>query len=236
VAVGWLAPHFDEFYLAGSYRPSPSKELLDENRRLLRIGRQLRIQLPLADLNDAVSDLPFEYATYVSRLLGDPTVRLKLTEGYELKLIDLYKVCVLQTVLNLAKVASMTAAIDPSDPISTARLALPMTLAPRLVLPSLSIQAQSFQVASVWTPQPPQQISHMHVAKLNGKYLLTDGHHRGYAFLRAGVQYVPGFYKVATNYGSLGLPEGLLPVSTLNKPRPPLLTDFLIEGVAVDLT
>lgn len=236
VAVGWLAPHFDEFYLAGSNRPAPSKELRDQSRQLLLLGRRLRDQLPPVDLSEAVSDLPFEYAIYVSRLLGDPTVQLKLRQGFELRLIDLHKVCVLQTLISLNRVASMLATIDLSDPLSTARLALPMTFAPRLILPSLSVQAQSLQVASVLTPWPAQPISHMHVAKLYGKYLLTDGHHRGYAFLKAGVRYVPGFYKVATSYASLGLPVGLLPASTLNKNRPPLLTDFLIDGVAVDLT
>ncbi len=235
VAVGWLSPHFDEYYLAGSHRPAPTKELLDENRRLLRVGRQLREQLAPAETEGAVGELTAENSPYIARLLGDPAVQQKLKEGFQLKLIDLRRVCALQPVLSLNHVARITAMLDPSDPLSTARVALPMTLSPRLVLPALSVNARSLEVTSISTPQPAQPISHMHVAKLNGKYLLTDGHHRGYAFLKAGVQFVPGFYIEAATYSSLGLPAGLLPASTLNKNRPPMLTDFLIDGFAVDL-
>jgi hypothetical protein len=235
VAVGWLSPHFDEYYLAGSHRPAPTKELLHENRRLLRVGRQLRDQLAPADTEGAIGELPADYAPYIARLLGDPAVQQKLKLGFQLKLVDLRKVCALQPVLSLNHVARIAARLDPSDPLSTARVALPMTLSPRLVMPALSVNARSLQVTSVSAPPPTQPISHMHVAKLNGKYLLTDGHHRGYAFLKAGVQFVPGFYIEAASYASLGLPGGLLPASTLNKSRPPMLTDFLIDGFAVDL-
>jgi hypothetical protein len=235
VAVGWLSPHFDEYYLAGSHRPSPTKELLDQNRRLLRVGRLLRDRLAPVYTEGAIGELHADYAPYIARLLGDPVVQQKLKQGFQLKLIDLHKVCALQTVLSLNHVARIAAMLDPSDPLSTARVALPMTLSPRLVMPALSVNARSLEVTSISAPQPTQPISHIHVAKLNGKYLLTDGHHRGYAFLKAGVQFVPGFYIEATTYASLGLPPGLLPASMLNKSRPPMLTDFMIDGFAVDL-
>lgn len=236
VLIGWLTPYFDEYYLAGSYRPAPTASMLSENRQLLRQARRVRNQLVKADLGGAVTDLPPEHATYVARLLGDPAVQQKIKQGFELKLIDLHKVCVLQPVISLGRVARLTAALDMSDPLSVARLALPMTFAPRLILPSFSVQAHSMQVASVWTPQPTPPISHMHVVKLRDRYLMTDGHHRGYSFLRAGVQFVPGFFQAATTYAAIGMPPRLLPDTLLNETRPPLLTDFLIDGLAADIS
>jgi hypothetical protein len=182
-----------------------------------------------------VSQLPGDYAPYVARLLGDPFVRQKLAQGFELVLIDLYQVCGLQTVISLDKVESMTASLDLSDPISIARLALPMTLTPALIVPSLSVYSPSMQVAQILAPRVAQPPSHMHVAKFNDRYLMSDGYHRAYVFLRAGVRYVPGFYKVARRYGDLGLPDGLLPPSLLARKRPPLLADFLVDDVAVDI-
>lgn len=233
--VGWLKPHFDAYYLAGSHRPNPSPSLLIQNERLLAEGRKLRLSLPVADLEAAVQELPGDYAPYLARLLGDPLIRHKLTQGYEFRLFDLHRLCGLQPVISLDKSSGMAAALDPSDPLSIGRLALPMTLTPSLVVPSLSFRAPTMRVAGVFAPGPMSPTSHLHVARLNGRHLLTDGYHRAHAFLSAGVRYVPGFYKIALTYAELGLPLGLLPASLLSSRRPPLLTDFFVDGVSVEL-
>jgi len=235
VIVGWLHPQFDSYYLAGSHRQAPGRDLLQENEKLLHRGRLTRLRLPVVDLRDAVGQLPGNYMPYVARFLGDPIVRQKLTQGFELVLVDLHRICGLQTVISLMKTESMTKALDLSDPLSIARLALPMTLTPDLIVPSLSTYAPSMQVAKVSVPGTTQPPSHLHVARLNDRYLMTDGYHRAYVFLRAGIRYVPGFYKVAHRYRDLDLPDGLLPQSLLARDRPPLLTDFLVDDVAVDL-
>lgn len=233
--VGWLKPHFDAFYLAGSHRPAPPTSLLLQNEALLTEGRRLRLQLPLVDLDGAVLELPPVHAPYMARLLGDPLIRQKLAQGYEFRLFDLHRVCGLQPVISLPKSQAMAASLDLGDPLSIARLALPMTLAPALIVPSLSIQAPTMRVTNVFAPQGISPTSHLHVARLYGRHLLTDGYHRAYALLSAGIHLVPGFYKVAFSITELGLPPGLLPASLLTMPRPPLLTDFMIDGVSVEL-
>ena len=235
VLVGWFRSPFDELFLAGAHRPFPPATLLAQNRALIRTGRQLQSNLPIVDLSGGVMDLPATYASYVARLLGDPAIQQKLRQGYGFRLFDLTKVCVLQTVLSLNKIARMEAALDTSDPLSVVRLTLPITFAERLILPSLSSHAPSMRVAGIWTPVSTEPISHFHVAEIGGRLLMTDGHHRGFALLKSGIRLVPGFYRQASRYVELGMPPGLLPESLLQSRRPPLLGDFLIPGVAADI-
>jgi hypothetical protein len=68
--------------------------------------------------------------------------------------------------------------------------------------------------------------SFLQVAKVQGRYVLRDGYHRAYGFLRRGISTVPAFVRSFGQFEELGLPVGLLPPSVYLGERPPTLSDY----------
>jgi hypothetical protein len=63
---------------------------------------------------------------------------------------------------------------------------------------------------------------------------LRDGYHRAYGLVAAGITHAPALVKDFNTLEDANMPPGLLPQSAYLGERPPLLLDYLDDGVAVD--
>jgi hypothetical protein len=77
--------------------------------------------------------------------------------------------------------------------------------------------------------------SFVSVAEYRGRYILRDGYHRAYAFLRAGAVSVPAFVR---RFGDDESPfrSGMLPEEVYCGDRPPTLQDYHDDAVAADVS
>jgi hypothetical protein len=75
------------------------------------------------------------------------------------------------------------------------------------------------------------------VAEHNRRLILCDGYHRSYALLRRSIHTVPCvFIRTADFSETGGTRPGLIPYETLFGDRPPMVSDFLDESVAKEVT
>lgn len=74
--------------------------------------------------------------------------------------------------------------------------------------------------------------SFIQVASFRGRYLLRDGYHRSYGFLRRGITHVPVFYRDFSTFEDLALPPGMLPQDAYLSERPARLADYLDDAVS----
>ena len=77
--------------------------------------------------------------------------------------------------------------------------------------------------------------SFVSVAEYRGRYILRDGYHRGYSFLRAGAVSVPAFVRRFDEDES-PFRAGMLPEAVYCGERPPTLADYHDDVVAGDVS
>lgn len=78
-------------------------------------------------------------------------------------------------------------------------------------------------------------VSLMQVAVYRGRYLLRDGYHRAYGFLRQGIARVAVLVRELETFNDLALPAGMLDQDSFLGDRPPFLTDYLDDSVAISV-
>src|SRR6267378_4982858 len=78
--------------------------------------------------------------------------------------------------------------------------------------------------------------SFIQVARVNGRCILRDGHHRAIGFLKRGIETVPVITRDYGEFEELGIGPGLLPTAAYLGPRPPLLVDYFDDVVSADVS
>jgi hypothetical protein len=236
VLVGWLSGKMDARYLCGDHRPNPSPALLSQHRWIIRAGQKAREALSYFEQGVAIQSLTVDYSAHSLALHRHPNFQSKFDQGYEVRLVDLRQICALQPVVSLPKVRDMMAQLGTADSASIAALALPLVIAQNAVMP----QTGTFGVVRVLSVQAstvPLEFSYLQVAKLDQRYILTDGYHRAVAFISRGIYLVPSLYREARSIAEAGLGRpGELSLGLLSRRRPPLVTDFLLGGLAADIS
>jgi hypothetical protein len=75
------------------------------------------------------------------------------------------------------------------------------------------------------------------LAEHNGRLILCDGYHRAYGLLRRSIHSVPCVFMRTSDFSETGgARPGLIPYETLFGDRPPMVSDFLDETVAKEVT
>jgi hypothetical protein len=77
--------------------------------------------------------------------------------------------------------------------------------------------------------------SFMQVARYKGCYLLRDGYHRAFGFLRSGIRRVPAFIRDFSSIEEMRLPQGLLNSDIFLGDHPALLSDYDSDNVSSDV-
>jgi len=168
---------------------------------------------------------------------------------------DLRKICAVQPHVFTDHAEERTATSRGDEPESLAQISLPLSA-------EAALPAQYDQVRQTWIiagPNPNLRIvgnfggpvqpgvigfgfvvsilqSFIQVARVNGRCILRDGHHRAIGFLKRGIETVPVITRDYGEFEELGIGPGLLPTAAYLGPRPPLLVDYFDDVVSADVS
>ena len=254
--LGWLREDEAARWLAGNEAASARNPL---HRELARRARAVVEARPaFAAPTDAVKPLPAELAHHIDLLRAHPESGNTIAQMGEPRLVDLGQVIGAQKQIVVGEAMDRVAGAAATDLLGIARVTMPL---PRREPISWNFDAQrnAFVLSSpnhnlrvvghfnstVGGEVPgvlfdsfgfalAYQRSYMQVVAIGGRLLLRDGYHRAYGLLRAGIRHVPAFVREFSGWEEANLPAGLLPREVCLGARPPLLTDYIDDTVAID--
>jgi hypothetical protein len=257
--VGWIPSPDAELVLA-AYNTERAR-LPEYVEQATRARQAVQVRSPFPDTAEIVTDPGPEIAAHISELIAQPAFDPFRAEGWHVKIADLSKVCALQPVVFWDHAEERTQSAVPGDMASLAEVTLPVRRVPeqlpfqfdkvrnawmvasrnpnlRIVLPfNAPVQADTGQQFQCLGFLVSIAQSFVQIAYHRGRYILRDGYHRSLGLLARGMTHVPVLYREFSEFGTLGLGEGMLPPEQYLGKRPPLLADYLTDTVAaaVDL-
>jgi len=241
--TAWLSSE-DAARLRGN--PDPTR---DQEGRAARDGRP-----PGVDQSGVLQAWPADLEAYGAALRSSEVAQTMFEDGWDLGYIaDLRRVIAAQPTVFVDPAAD-TVDIAPSDTDAVARIALPLS-PPAAQIPTRFDAERQLWVITSANPnlritgtfgaevQPnvlgfgflvqvlPSFIS---VAELDGRLILTDGYHRTFRLLSAGVSEAPVFTRHFDDPASL-FRSGMLPPEAYCGERPPTLQDYHDDRVAEEV-
>jgi len=206
------------------------------------------------DQTSLIREAPQELQEHIGALRQAPGAAQYFQQGWRVCVADLRMVCALQPTVFTDQAVERTLGVRPDDLTNIAAISLPIPVTSQL--PSLFDQAKqswilssgnpNLRIVGNWSGQVQPGMagfgfivsvlpSFVQVASVSNRYVLRDGYHRAYGFLRAGITTAPVLTREFGPFEDLGLQPGLLPPAAYLGERPPLLTDFLNEEVSGDV-
>ncbi len=201
-----------------------------------------------------VCPAPDVLSGHINSLRQNPAGAQYFNESWRVAMVDLSKVCAAQPHIHIDHATERVVGADPADMTSLARISLPIPAPAALAAqfdeskqawifsspnPNLRIaghfQAQAQPGVNVFGFPVALLPSFLQVAFYRDRYLLRDGYHRAFGFLKSGVTRVPAFVKEFTTFDELALPAGMLPLDAFLGDRPPLLPDYLNDEVSAEI-
>jgi hypothetical protein len=255
--IGWMSDHQAVRALASGRDDAdftPEQKALVSRARATVAARTTDL-----DQTGIVMPLPPELADHAAALrASSPTM---FDEGWDLALVDLSRVCAFQPTVRIAHAEERVAAALGEDWAGLARLTVPVAPSGRLrasfdearnawviVSPNRNLRL----IGRFTAPVPGSPLggesgdtpgfgfvvtvapSYLQVAEFCGRYILRDGYHRALGLLAAGVPVVPALVCSLGAIEQLNVP-GTLPQEGFLGAQPPLLPDYFLDDVAVDV-
>jgi hypothetical protein len=255
--LGWMSDHQALRMLASGRDdadPSP------EDRARVSVARaNAAARPPGIDQSGIAGPPPGELAAHEAELrASSPTM---FSEGWQLALVDLARVCAFQPAVYTAPPSSPVPGVDVSDLLGLARITVPV-VAPTALRASFDEARNAWVIVSpnrnlrligrFTAPVPGSPLggpsgetpgfgfvvtvvpSYLQVAAFRGRYILRDGYHRALGLLAAGVSVVPALVCNVASIEQLAV-AGSLPQDAYLGDHPPLLVDYLDDAVATDV-
>jgi hypothetical protein len=250
--IGWMTAAEAKLLLAGRRTDRVDQPEFDSTFQ--RTVQAVQTRPPGIDQTDLITDLPSNLSDHVEQLRKSPPSAAFFEEGWQVKIVDLTRVCALQPCVFTEDADARVSNVDSTDLTAIAAMTLPMPAATPLA-------AQFDQTKNAWmfsSPNPNLRLignarlemqpgvtvfgfavgvspSFLQVAYHKGRHILRDGYHRAYGLLKRGVNPVPAFVREFATFEELRLPPGMLPQDAYLGDRPPLLLDYLDDEVSVDV-
>lgn len=251
--IGWMAPEQARLSLAGRRMDQVDRQEFAE--RVERAHLAVASRSPGVDQTLAVSPLPDALSGHIDSLRQNPLCAQYFRESWQIAMVDLSAVCAAQPHVYTDHATERVVGVDPADVTSLARVSLPIPV------PTTTLAAQFDESKQAWifsSPNPNLRIaghfqaqaqpgvnvfgfavalsaSFLQVAIYRDRYLLRDGYHRAFGFLKSGITRVPAFVKEFTTFDELALPRGMLSLDAFLGDRPPLLPDYLNDEVSAEV-
>jgi hypothetical protein len=203
------------------------------------------------DQSGLLNYLPPELDEHVAQLRAGAAATM-FADGWEVRLVDLARVCAFQPSVFVDSAAERTAGASPDRLVGIAEVTLPTQWATELpaqfdegrqqwLLVSRNANLRVIgnfagPVAGLGSPIGFGFVvtvtpSFVNVGLYQGRYFLHDGYHRALGLLSRGIRLVPAFVKEYAAIQDL-VPAGMLPQEEFLGSRPPILPDFLDDQVA----
>lgn len=245
--IGWMAAEEAAQWVAG-----PGKAIDPVHRESVRRARvAVDGRASGFDQTGVIAAAPAALTSHREALRANPASAPYFQDGWDVMVADLSRICAIQRHVLTDDATQRVADVDVMDISSIAAVALPLAQ-PRKLAAAFSPEKQSWVFSSAnpnlriagqfhGEVQPgihafgfviSVSASFIQVARYHGRYLLRDGYHRAYGFLARGITYVPVFLREYATFDEMGLPAGLSPQDTYLGDRPPLLADYLDDGVS----
>jgi hypothetical protein len=245
--VGWMEPTAALQLLTNPPHCMPSEEATTRVRAASwAVANRM---VPDIDQGDAIGALPDDLQPYVAQLQGaGGIVAALLTAGWQIAMVDIRKVHAFQPLV-YTDGEDRVGAIDPSDLLALAKLALPaentceMNICGNEVSRSWVISSAdpNLRFLGLAPPTPPTfgfgvgaAPSLIQVVRSQGRLLLRDGYHRCAGLSRRGIFKVPAMVldKPFSDQLVPLIPPGMLPPQAYLGDRPPTLADYFDEEVS----
>lgn len=200
-----------------------------------------------------------ELKEYIAQFTAQAEFEIYRKEGWNINIADLSKVCALQHRVFWDYSVEQTAGLAGDDPLSLARVTLPLAIEQRSLAFQIEEQSERWMVAS---DNPNLQIrghfsdrvdvgdgrnilalgflvgveqSYVQVIRHRGRYLLRDGYHRALGLLASGITHAPVLTREYPHDEPLGFGSGNVSHQIFLGDRPPLLPDYLDNSVSSEV-
>lgn len=246
--LGW----FSDKQARGSFNAQRrDAELTDEQRRVLEQARaQVAARPPYQVPPAVVAPCPEVLHEHRAALYAAERFGAMRNEGWEIAIVDLERVCVVQPTVLADPDPRVKEGLDPDDLAALAKITLPMP--DPEVLPYQIDSAKN--VAMLSSPNPNLRVvgfrvqrtgqgsligfvvdiaaSYVQVAEFGGRFVLTDGTHRAASLVRRGISRVPALTRKFMHGENLGLAKSVLSPATYLGERPPQVGDYWDAAVS----
>jgi hypothetical protein len=224
--------------------------LVEQDRARIEAARRVVASRPVGiDQKGLVEPPPPELDPHLAALRLAPAAAAYFSEGWEVAVVDLTRVCAFQPFVytedaleRTSTVSDLTTAAMITLPLPQDNENLPVTYDQNQKTLTVVSRNPNLRVTGVFcAPVNGQPLlgfhvqmvpSFLQVAQYQGRYYLRDGYHRAYGLLRRGVQHVPAFVRRVPTFEQLGMLPGMLPHDAVFGERPPTLQDFLDDEVS----
>lgn len=252
--IGWMKREDAErVLLSNRVDATPEQEHVDA----IRVAREaVAARGEGVDQTDLVMARPPELDGHVEALKASPAAAAMLTEGWDVALVDLRRVCGFQPLVFSDQAVDRVRGIDADDVAAIAAVTLPVSS--NVELPIQFDQVRQAWMVSSANPnlriagpagpiQTPQQVpvlgfgvtvsaSFVQVVRYRNRYFLRDGYHRAFGFLSRDIGVVPAFVRDMTAFEAMVPdPRLMLPQDGYRGPRPPILADYLDNTVSASV-
>lgn len=246
--LGWLSDKQARGVLT-SHRPEV--ELTEEQRRGLDAARvAVAARQKFQPVSPIVAPCPEVLHAHRAALYGHERFKTFRDEHWEIAIVDLTRVCVVQHTVGTEADARITG-LNGDDIQALADITLPIPN-PQ----SLSYQVDSQRnVAMLSSPDgnlrvvgfAAQQVprgtlmgfivevatSFLQIADVGGRFVLRDGNNRAAALVKQGITRVPALIRSFGHGEDLGIPKGVLAPAVYLGERPPTPVDYWDPAVSV---
>jgi hypothetical protein len=242
VLLGWLSERQARGYLNAQRR---DVELTDSQRRAIaQVHAQVARRPPFDGGSAVVGPCPAILLGHRDTLYAHGRFSAMRSEGWEIAIIDLERVCVVQPMVLSEPDPRVATKPDPGDMATLAKITLPIP--DPQVLPYQIDSAKN--VALLSSPNPNlravgfrvQQLeqgtflgfvvevatSFVQVAEFGGRFVLTDGTHRAVSLLKLGITRIPALTRKHAHGEDLRLAKSVLSAAVYLGERPPRLADY----------
>ena len=249
--LGWLSDKQARGVLT-SHRPEV--DLTDEQRRSVESARAaVAARQKFHSLSPIVGPCPEVLHAHRAALHGHERFKTFRDENWEIAIVDLTRVCVVQHTVGTEPDPRITR-LDGSDLQAIADITLPIpnpqSLSYQLdsqrnvaVLSSLN---GNLRIAGFAAQQVPRgtlmgfiveiATSYLQIAEVGGRFVLRDGNNRAAALVNQRITKVPALVRRFGHGEDLGIPKGVLAPATYLGERPPTPLDYWDPAVSIAIS
>jgi hypothetical protein len=246
--LGWLSDKQARGVLT-SHRPDV--ELTDEQRRDVEAARAaVAARQKFQALSPIVGPCPEALHAHRAALYGHERFKTFRDESWEIAIVDLTRVCVVQHTVGTEADARIQR-LDGSDLQSLADITLPIPNPQSLSyqvdsqrnVAVLSSADGNLRVVGFAAQQVPRgtlmgfiveiATSFLQIADVGGRFVLRDGNNRAAALVKQGITKVPALVRSFRHGEDLAIPKGILAPAIYLGERPPTPLDYWDPAVSV---
>jgi hypothetical protein len=245
--LGWLSDKQARGVLTSHRR---DLELTVEQRRAVEAARAaVAAREKFRGLSPVVAPCPEGLHAHRAALYAHERFKTFRDEGWEIAIVDLARVCVVQHTV-VTEPDARTTGLDPDDLPALADITLPIPNPQPLPyqvdsqrnVAVLSAFDANLRVVGFAAQQVPRGnlmgfiveivTSYLQVADVSGRFVLRDGNHRAAALVRHGITRVPALVRSFAHGEDLAAPKGVLTPATYFGERPPTPLDYWDPAVS----